>query len=86
MKLLILTVDLMIDSRPKDLHKNNSGIFPLYNTTYMLGVVDKNSCDIMFCKPYNTYNPLIVSGILNDIDTSPKFFPTRQINDSTLVM
>jgi hypothetical protein len=57
-----------------------------YNTTYMLGVVDKNSGNIKFCKPTSTDNPLFTTGIFNDIDAGPRFFPNQRVNDSTLVM
>jgi hypothetical protein len=57
-----------------------------YNTTYMLGVVDKNSGNIKFCKPTSTDNSLFTTGIYNDIDAGPRFFPNQRVNDSTLVM
>jgi hypothetical protein len=58
----------------------------LYNTTYGLGIYDKKSKELYFCKPTSTDNPLFTSGIYNDIDAGPRFFPNMQINDSTLVM
>ena len=57
-----------------------------YNTTHMLGVVDKNTLDVKFCKPSNTDNPLFTTGIINDIDAGPKFFPKHMVNDSTMAM
>jgi len=38
------------------------------------------------CKPTSTDNPLFTSGIYNDIDCGPRFFPSAVINDSTLLM
>lgn len=57
-----------------------------YNTRYVLGLYYKNTGELIFCKPSNTDNPLFTSGIYNDIDAGPRFFPTKQVNDSTLVM
>jgi hypothetical protein len=56
------------------------------NTTFCLGIYDKRNCELHFCKPTNTDNPLFTSGIYNDIDAGPRFFPEKLINDSTLVM
>jgi hypothetical protein len=58
----------------------------LYNTTRALGVYNKKTGDLVFCTPTSTDNPLNTSGLLNDIDAGPKFFPKTQINDSTFVM
>ena len=57
-----------------------------YNTTYALGIYDKKSRDLFFCKPTSTDNRLFTTGIYNDIDAGPRFFPNMQINDSTMVM
>lgn len=57
-----------------------------YNTTHMLGVIDKKSSNVKFCKPTSTDNPLFTSGIYNDIDAGPRFFPSQIVNDSTLAM
>lgn len=56
------------------------------NTTFCLGIYDKESGELQFCKPTDTDNPLFTSGIYNDIDAGPRFFPRKLINDSTLVM
>ena len=56
------------------------------NTTFCLGIYDKRTRDLHFCKPTNTDNPLFTSGIYNDIDAGPRFFPGKQINDSTMAM
>lgn len=61
-------------------------ITTLYNTTYALGIYDKKSKELFFCKPTNTDNPLFTSGIYNDIDAGPRFFPNMQLNDSIMVM
>ncbi len=58
----------------------------LYNTTYALGIFNKQTKTISFCEPTSTDNPLFTSGIYNDIDAGPRFFPDMQVNDSTMVM
>ena len=57
-----------------------------YNTTNALGIYNKTTCELFFCKPTSTDNPLFTSGIYNDIDAGPRFFPKAQVNDSTMVM
>jgi hypothetical protein len=57
-----------------------------YNTTYALGIYNIQTKTISFCEPTSTDNPLFTSGIYNDIDAGPRFFPDMQVNDSTLVM
>ena len=56
------------------------------NTTSCLGIYNKRSGKLSFCKPTSTDNPLFSSGIYNDIDGGPRFFPRRQINDSMMAM
>lgn len=56
------------------------------NTNYILGIYDKKSGDLKLCKPTSTDNPLFTSGIYNDIDCGPRFFPSAVVNDSTLLM
>lgn len=60
--------------------------YGLYNTRHVLGIYDKISGSLIFCKPTSTDNPLFTSGLYNDIDGGPRFFPKKQINDSTMVM
>lgn len=63
------------------------GIAPAnFNTKYVLGLYSKNTGELIFSKPSTTDNPLFTSGLYNDIDGGPRFFPSKQINDSTLVM
>jgi hypothetical protein len=57
-----------------------------YNTHNALGVYDKRSGSLIFSKPTSTDNPLFTSGLYNDIDAGPRFFPQKQVNDSTMVM
>lgn len=57
-----------------------------YNTTNVLGVYDKSQKTLAFCKPTTTDNPLFTTGFYNDIDAGPRFYPLKQVNDSTLVM
>jgi len=56
------------------------------NTDRVLGCFNKKTKTISFCKPTSTDNPLITSGLYNDIDAGPRFFPQKQINDSMMVM
>ena len=56
------------------------------NTDYMLGVYNKRNGEFKFCKPSNTDNALFTTGIYNDIDGGPRFFPDQMVNDSTMVM
>jgi len=56
------------------------------NTNYILGIYNKKSGALTLCKPTSTDNPLFTSGIYNDIDCGPRFFPSAVINDSTLLM
>ena len=58
----------------------------MYNTTYALGIYNKKTKKLFFCKPTTTDNPLFTTGICNDFDAGPRFFPQAQVNDSTLVM
>lgn len=57
-----------------------------YTTTNMLGVLQKSSGEFSFCKPAYTDNPLNTTGIINDIDYGPRFFPRKMVNDSVMVM
>lgn len=63
-----------------------SGVKSDYNTTNVLGIYNKLSGELVFCKPLSTDNPLLSSGIFNDIDAGPSFFPMNMVNDSTMVM
>ena len=56
------------------------------NTNYMLGVYNKRNGEFKFCKPSNTDNALFTTGVYNDIDGGPRFFPDQMVNDSTMVM
>jgi hypothetical protein len=56
------------------------------NTSSCLGIYDKKNRELNFCEPTSTDNPLFTSGIYNDIDAGPRFFPIKLINDSTMVM
>ena len=58
----------------------------LYNTSFALGIYNKNTGDLVFSKPTSTDNPLFTTGLYNDIDNGPRFLPQKQINDSTMVM
>jgi len=56
------------------------------NTTNCLAVYSKETSELQFCKPTTTDNPFFTSGLYNDIDAGPRFFPSSQVNDSTFVM
>ncbi len=58
----------------------------MYNTTYALGIYNKSTKELFFCEPTSTDNPLFTTGIHNDFDAGPRFFPQAQVNDSTMVM
>ena len=60
--------------------------YAMFNTTNCLGVYDKQTQKLVFSKPTSTDNPLFTSGLYNDIDGGPRFFPWKNINDSTMVM
>lgn len=62
------------------------GITSWYNTTRALGIYDKQTKELIFCKPTSTDNSLFTSGLYNDIDAGARFFPKTQVNDSTMVM
>jgi len=62
------------------------GITTEYNTTRALGILNKKNNNLVFCQPSKTDNPLFTSGIFNDIDAGPRFFPRKMVNDSTIVM
>lgn len=57
-----------------------------YNTTYILGIWNKQKRVLSLCNPSATDNPLVASGIYNDIDAGPNFFPETQISNSTMAM
>jgi hypothetical protein len=58
----------------------------MYNTTYALGIYNKRTKELFFCESTSTDNPLFTTGIHNDFDAGPRFFPQAQVNDSTMVM
>ncbi len=58
----------------------------LYNTKSVLGIYNRRTNDLVFSEPTSTDNYLFTSGLYNDIDGGPRFFPDQQVNDSTLVM
>lgn len=62
------------------------GITSDFNTTNVLGIYDKQTKELIFSKPTSTDNPLFTSGLFNDIDAGPRFYPQKMVNDSTMVM
>jgi hypothetical protein len=56
------------------------------NTDRALGVFDKKSRILSFSEPTTSDNTLFSSGLYNDIDGGPRFYPTKQVNDSTMLM
>lgn len=57
-----------------------------YNTTYILGIWNKQKRVLSLCNPLATDNTLVASGINNDIDAGPNFFLETQIGNSTMAM
>lgn len=57
-----------------------------YYTVKLLGIFNKHSKELTFVSPENTDTRLIRTGIYNNIDGGPKFYPNVMINDSTMVM
>jgi len=72
---------------PKITHLPNGEVVNNWrNTDRVLVCFNKETKTISFCKPTSTDNPLFTSGIYNDIDAGPRFFPVMQVNDSTMIM
>jgi hypothetical protein len=57
-----------------------------HHTLGVLGIFNKKTKNLVFCKPTSTDNYLYTSGFYNDIDAGPRFFPMIQVNDSTMLM
>ncbi len=51
-----------------------------------LGIYEKKTKNLSFCKPTSTDDPLFATGFYNDFDAGPRFLPEKMINDSTMVM
>lgn len=64
----------------------NMGKLSWFNTSNVLGLYSKASKSLVFIKPTSTDNPLFTTGFFNDIDAGPRFYPLKQVNDSTFVM
>lgn len=58
----------------------------LYNTRNILGIFNKETGELVFSQPSRTNNKLYTTGLFNDIDCGPKFYPDKILNDSTMVM
>lgn len=71
---------------PRTITRANLSHTTWYNTTNMLGIYNKLTGKLVFCEPTSTDNPLFTSGLYNDIDCGPRFFPKAMVNDSTMVM
>ena len=56
------------------------------NTSDVLGVYNKADRSLKFVTPSSTDNFLFTTGFYNDIDGGPRFYPFKQVNDSTMVM
>ena len=67
---------------PKIIH----GVEIWQNTLNVLGFYNKQNRTLVFIEPTSTDNPLYTSGLYNDIDAGPRFFPMKQVDDSTMVM
>ncbi len=52
----------------------------------VLGIYNIKTGNLIFSKPTSTNNQLFTTGLYNDIDAGPRFFPDQMVNDSTMVM
>ncbi len=57
-----------------------------FNTHYALGLYDLKSGDLVFSEPTSTDNRLFTSGLYNNIDGGPRFYPNAMIGDTMMVM
>jgi hypothetical protein len=73
---------------PETLNLPTGEYIQWYNITGkgVLGIYNKISGDLIFSEPTSTDNHLFTTGFYNDIDAGPRFFPSRMVNDSTMVM
>jgi len=59
---------------------------PWYNTTKVLGLYKRSDNTLSFSRLTSTANTLFTTGLYNDIDAGPRFYPSKQVNDTTFVM
>jgi hypothetical protein len=62
------------------------GVESWYYTASILGIYDTGTNKLVQCKPYEKENPLTNTGIVNDYDGGPFFYPQARVNKSTLAM
>lgn len=51
-----------------------------------MGLYNRSDNTLSFSKLTSTANTLFTTGLYNDIDAGPRFYPFKQVNDSTFVM
>ena len=69
-------------SKPVIIH----GIEDWYYTTKVLGLYDKESQMLWFSEPKKLDNRILNTGLYNDYDGGPSFYPKKMANDSTMAM
>jgi hypothetical protein len=65
---------------------NVPGVSSTLYTTRILGVYDKNTRKLVITEITRTDERLQITGLFNDIDGGPKFFPRFRMGDDRLVM
>jgi hypothetical protein len=72
--------------RPTPVFLKEYGVTSSFYTVNMLGVFNKASHELVFATPEKTDNALINTGLFNDFDGGPNFYPKVSVNDSTMAM
>lgn len=57
-----------------------------YTGQGLIGVYNKKAHSLIFSEPTRTNDQLSSSGLYNDFDGGPRFYPDKMVNDSTMVM
>ena len=57
-----------------------------FNTAFGLGLYDIKTGELVFSEPTSTDNRLFTSGLYNNIDGGPRFYPNAMIGDTMMVM
>jgi len=78
--------DLTPARRPKPIILKEYGVLSAHYLVGMLGIFNKLSGELVFAQPASSDDRLTNSGLYNDFDGGPNFFPKKMVNDSTLSM
>jgi len=62
------------------------GVEDWFYTRKVLGIYDKKLKILKFSEPEKTDNAILKTGLYNNFDGGPKFYPKTMVNDSTLAM